>query len=469
MNPVSSLRVILSKHHRGDIGSRDYNKNFATATYAPDKKFRFKLCPIDTLMDHTSTTELASFTANHRLSVTNAINWCTSYDMETPILIPDRFSLSTGTFSGPYTNLFSNHEKFDYDVVLEWQEFVNTHFDPVDQVSSVWLSAWFLKALSDDLHDEVFQEHSELPPHQQGAASLIKLALDKIQNNSHEAKRALQSIITSFSLAAIPHEDVKVAVTHLKAVISALDNTHDLPTKSLTYILDGMATSSSPEFNTLCTMLKLQYSCISHLEKEDKFTLFPILNDLNSHYRDAVQARTWPKLPTSSKSQSAFLASKPSNSVPVDSTSSSSTSHQDPFALLASNPDLLRAFVSSFNPAKPRDLNNTICYNCDEKGHIASNCPLPRCNHPRGRPRDRSNSRDRRSPSSRSRDRPFCNRSATPAPSRHRSSSRDHKQPSTEPKQHVTFEKKVYNVSVQDDDRSLDSQYNDSALSAFLL
>jgi hypothetical protein len=177
MNPVSSLRVSLSKHHRGDIGSRDYNKNFATATYAPEKKFRFKLCPIDTLMDHTSTTELASFTANHRLSVTNAINWCTSYDMETPILIPDRFSLSTGTFSGPYTNLFSNHKKFDYVVVLEWQEFVNTHFDPVDQVSSVWLSAWFLKALSDDLHDEVFQEHSELPPNQQGAASLIKMAL----------------------------------------------------------------------------------------------------------------------------------------------------------------------------------------------------------------------------------------------------------------------------------------------------
>jgi hypothetical protein len=137
-------------------------------------------------MDHTSTTELASFTANHRLSVTNAINWCTSYDI-------DRFSLSTGTLSGPYTNLFSNHEKFDYNVVLEWQEFVNTHFDPVDQVSSVWLSAWFLKALSDDLHDEVFQEHSELPPNQQGAASLIKLALDKIQNNSHRAKLALQS------------------------------------------------------------------------------------------------------------------------------------------------------------------------------------------------------------------------------------------------------------------------------------
>jgi restriction endonuclease len=120
----------------------------------------------------------------------------------------------------------------------------------------VWLSAWFLKALSDDLHDEVFQEHSKLPPLQQGAASLIKLALDKIQKNSHEARHALQSIITSFSLSTIPNEDVKVAVMHLKAVISALDNTHDLPTKSLTYILDGMSnTSSSPELNTLCTML----------------------------------------------------------------------------------------------------------------------------------------------------------------------------------------------------------------------
>jgi hypothetical protein len=68
-------------------------------------------------------------------------------------------------------------------------------------------------------------------------------------------------------------------------------------------------------------------------------------------------------------------------------------------------------------------LNNTICYNCDEKGHIASNCPLPQRNHPRGRPRDRSNSLDKRSPSSRSRDHPFGNRSATPAPSRHRTSS----------------------------------------------
>jgi hypothetical protein len=41
--------------------------------------------------------------------------------------------------------------------------------------------------------------------------------------------------------------------------------------------------------------------------------------------------------------------------------------------------------------------------------------------------------------------------------------------PSTDPKPRVSFEQKAYNVSLAGDDHSVESQHNESALSAFLL
>lgn len=135
-----------------------------------------------------------------------------------------------------------------------------------------------MSALSDDLHDKVLQDY---------AATLIKLAFDKICYNSHEAKLALSNIITKFSIVDIKNEDVKLATSWLKSAIKALVGTKDIPQRSLIYILDGMAKSSATKFNSLCTMLKLQTSRLSAIDVDSK-------KNITSDYQ--FQAHTWPKL-----------------------------------------------------------------------------------------------------------------------------------------------------------------------------
>jgi hypothetical protein len=81
-------------------------------------------------------------------------------------------------------NLFNHHESFEEDILVEWQDFVEVHFGPEDQILCSWLSDWFMNALSDELHDEVLQEFHDLSESKQGVATLIKLAFDKIQSNS---------------------------------------------------------------------------------------------------------------------------------------------------------------------------------------------------------------------------------------------------------------------------------------------
>ena len=383
--------VVLSKYHRGEQGSRDFNKNHETATKAPPSKYKFSLCPIDSLMDSKAgSSALASFTSSHRLCTTNATKHCHKYDMLKPIQIPTTFDINTGSMSSTTKNLFNYYESFDEDTLVEWQDFIEVHFGPEDQISCSWLSDWFMNALSDELHDEVLQEFHDLSESKQGVATLIKLAFDKIQSNSHEAKRALSSIITKFSIADIKNEDVKQATSWLKSVVKALAGTDDIPQRALGYILDGMAKSSSSEFNSLCTMIKLASARLPAKEVDSEKNILDALDELNKHYREQVHGQKWPKLSSSSPS-SAFITSSshPLPSVFITSPSRPPGSFQpaDVAAFIAQYPDFVQALLSSLNNHSDR-----ICYNCKKTGHIASNCPdSSRFNNSsRGRSRERS-------------------------------------------------------------------------------
>jgi hypothetical protein len=244
--------------------------------------------------------------------------------------IPTTFDINTCSMSCTTKNLFNYYESFDEDILVEWQDFIEVHFGPEDQISCSWLSDWFMNALSDELHDEVLQEFHDLSESKQGVATLIKLAFDKIQSNSHEAKRALSSIITKFSIADIKNEDVKQATSWPKSVVKvkALAGTDDIPQRALGYILDGMAKSSSSEFNSLCTMIKLASARLPAKEVDSEKNILDALDELNKHYRDQVHGQKWPKLSSSSPS-SAFIAS-PSRPLPSAFISSPSRIHPAP-------------------------------------------------------------------------------------------------------------------------------------------
>jgi hypothetical protein len=220
-----------------------------------------------------------------------------------------------------------------------------------------------MNALSDELHDEVLQEFHGLSESKQGVATLIKLAVDKIQSNSHEAKRALSAIITKFSIADIKNEDVKQATSWLKSVVKALSGTDDIPQRALGYILDGMAKSSSSEFNSLCTMIKLASARLPAKTVDSEKTILDALDELNKHYRDQVHGQKWPKLSSvSSSPPSAYITSSscPSSSAFITSPLRPSSSFQpnDVAAFIAHNPGFVQALLSSLNHS------DRICYNC---------------------------------------------------------------------------------------------------------
>jgi hypothetical protein len=309
------------------------------------------------------TSALASFISSHRLCTTNAIKHCHKYDMLKPIEIPTNFNIATGAMSSTTKNLFTHHESFEEDILVEWQDFVEVHFGPEDQILCSWLSDWFMNALSDELHDEVLQEFHGLSESKQGVATLIKLAVDKIQSNSHEAKRALSAIITKFSIADIKNEDVKQATSWLKSVVKALSGTDDIPQRALGYILDGMAKSSSSEFNSLCTMIKLASARLPAKTVDSEKTILDALDELNKHYRDQVHGQKWPKLSSvSSSPPSAYITSSscPSSSAFITSPLRPSSSFQpnDVAAFIAHNPGFVQALLSSLNHS------DRICYNC---------------------------------------------------------------------------------------------------------
>jgi hypothetical protein len=151
-----------------------------------------------------------------------------------------------------------------------------------------------------------------------------------------------------------------------------------------------MAKSSSTEFNSLCTMLKLQNSRLSAIDVDSEKNITSALDELNNHYRNQVQAQTWPKLSSvSSKSSSAFNVSP---NEPVDIA-----------ALVAQNPDLIQALLSSTTTGIRK------CYRCNQPGHLAKDCPAPPTNASN---RGRSRERNQQSSKSTSRSRGHSNSSA---------------------------------------------------------
>ena len=52
-----------------------------------------------------------------------------------PIQIPTTFDINTGSMSSTTKNLFTHYELFDEDTLVEWQNFIEVHFGPEDQIS----------------------------------------------------------------------------------------------------------------------------------------------------------------------------------------------------------------------------------------------------------------------------------------------------------------------------------------------
>jgi hypothetical protein len=336
-----------------------------------------------------------------------------------------------------------------------------------------------MSCLTGDLQSEITELFYEQPDDQQGAATLIYLALTKLHSNSYACVQALQGCIINFRLSNIAYEDVSKASSWLKALVKHLRITNDVPTQAMGSILAGMSTSQSTQFNSYISVLDTMENKPAGLSRTGSSVnsrivdrIFDLLEQCGNKYRQLVQAGHWPAgkpassttTTTAADTESTFISS----TVPADAPASAFVADSSlAKKLLDSIPteDLLALVL---NGGDTKKLNSRRCFNplCNSDKHQLRDCPGPfpkDWNHNRGRGRSRSTSRGRPTSRSRSTDR-----------SRKRDST-----PGLRKKSSVSFDDKstkhrAYKATVEDDcdasdADSVSSDYNPDMGSAFLL
>jgi hypothetical protein len=473
---IAQSNIRLHRSQRGQPGSKEYIYNHGTITKTNVIKPRLDFVDIDAIADPSKfDPKLASSVSDYSSSITRMVNHIKQYDLLSPIMVPVDIDLTKTTVSDEKYNLLIDHPRFDRDQIALWTVFFKTHpTDRTDSDSDNLLQDYFLNCLGGRLLFEVQEEFYELPEDEQGAATLIYLALSKLHAHSDALISALQGSITNFKITQIEYEDVSLAATWLRAIIKTLKVTDDIPSRAAGSILTGMATSSCEQFNTYIAVLENVNFKPSGLSRSNSRlstrraeNVYSVIESCTDKYRDLVHRGHWPKLkpPKGSSADSALVASSAPSSTPNDSSYAKKL-------LESISPDDLLALVLNGGVRK--------CFNplCNSEKHLLRDCPgpfPPNWDHTGGN-RSRSNSRGRPLHRSKSSDRNGKNqpREQTPGLRKKPSVSFD-KSKSSKSKQH-----RVYNASVeadeseyeQDEDNdaeSTSSEYNSDMHSAFLL
>jgi hypothetical protein len=409
------------------------------------------------------------------------------YDLLLHIMVPAEIDHINTTVSDEKYNLLTDHARFSLDHIAFWTVFFKSHpADPTDSVSDTnLLQDYLLNCITGRLKSEVHKKFYKLPEDEQGAATLIYLALSKLHSNSYACVQALQGSVNNFKLSQIAYEDVSIASSWLRAIIKTLKVTNDIPSQAIGSILAGMSTSSFEQFNTYVSVLEsIDYkptglSCTApststYLADGITSVLTSVLEKCNTKYRDLVQTGRWPKVKPVTQAggtytESTLVASSAPSSVPASLSDSSFAKK-----LLESIPaeDLLALVLNSGDAKK--------CFNplCNSDKHLVGNCPGPfpkDWNHNYRRNGARSNSRGRSSNRSKSSEHNIRKQPREQTPGLCKKSSVSFNK-SSKSKKHNVYKASVEAEEsehkqdhVDDDDESTASEYNSEMCSAFLL
>eukprot|EP00956_Cyclotella_meneghiniana_P032046 scaffold86256_cov36-Cyclotella_meneghiniana.AAC.1 len=265
----------------------------------PDKRYLLGRLQVDQ-ESFENASRFADYISKYQLSLAKLRERIIQFDLKDSTIIYSNFNVNSSVVSGNSYDLIHDHEKLDFDMVLQWQHWHNLWALDVDIESSNWTTKLLFNSLKPDFHDEVFREFMELPIEHRGSASaLLWIVLDRVDCSSFELTQALKNFIHTFQLSSYPDENVHAACLQFKAIFKALYDANDIPSHSATIILNGFATSSDPDFNTVCDNLALEEQLFHHCwTTNDSDLLYDhltnnILPVLENYYWDHEMAGTW--------------------------------------------------------------------------------------------------------------------------------------------------------------------------------
>jgi hypothetical protein len=292
--PATSPPVSSNVHPFGQPGSTEYAEKLELITKAPDPTFLLDYVDIDALTDpskfdpDTDIINMSSYDA----SIDELASHIEHFDLDPLILVPVKFDPVLHTVSNERYNLLTDHHRLDRTHITRWSAYCKQHLmNSTNVLADNILQGYFMNCLCGRLRSEVADEFYDLPAIEQSAASLIYLALTEVQSSLYDCLPTLQRTIACFKISDISNEDVSLASSWLKAIISTLRATNDIPSSTIDYILSGMATSQSTAFNNYISVLaSIQSSRI----RSSASSINPILDQCCNKYRDLLQAGHWP-------------------------------------------------------------------------------------------------------------------------------------------------------------------------------
>lgn len=403
LNGMLTRQARVSKHERG-TDAVDVEKLINIATAALPSEYALRYISSSGIADPTEySPKIADYYTNYSLTIDAIMDRLIEFDMLATVEMYEHFDLETAAYGGQVINLLKESHLVPLPRVLDWQYYCRLHLSPADQLSDNMVSKLVLKSLHHSVRQDVMYDLAELPEHQRGGATTIKVAMDKLSANSFEIRLCIQRGLTSFVITAYPKEDVTLATQHVKTLARIALQQHDLPPRVVIYVLKGMAKSLSESFNSLCEQFvvreEMDYSPPApgvNVQKRDFDQLLQVTGKLAQFHRNAIQSGTWP---AALKSSSSLVVAKPSAELPADS---------------VHGPDvesIVAALVSRLSPGGPRSPTRRPlyqpstqfpCSNCGSSEHWHRECPHPRTT-PRPDSRARSSSHQRPRSTSRTR------------------------------------------------------------------
>ena len=238
LSAIASSDIIVSKLMRCHLSHRDYVCISCAATEPPDEKYLIGRLQVD----HESfenANRLADFVSNYQLCLAKLRERIIQFDLKDSTIVYSNVDVNSSVVSGHSYDLIDDHEKLDFDMVLQWQHWHNLWAFEVDIESSTWMTRLLFNSLKPDFHDEVYREFMELPIEHRGSASALWIALDRVYCSSFELTQALKNFIHTFQLSSYPNENVGTACLQFKTIFKALYDANGIPPQSATIMLKG--------------------------------------------------------------------------------------------------------------------------------------------------------------------------------------------------------------------------------------
>ena len=242
-------------------------------------------------------------------------------------------------------DMFKDSAKIDLDRAKFHTELIHRFGSDDDRDSLMWGYDAIMQACDSELQLAVDKQYKPLATCHKGSVTYLYIMLSILEVHNEEQIKIVVTMSENLKLSNIKGESVQVWYDHHFPIMVFLRENNRVPLDAVETALANLATSSSPDFNSVFNQL--------HLKQDAELLGNPLKDMTVEEQLDAIY-------------KTALLLYKKATLPDADNNIK---------WLGASN----AGADSVFSASGPRPVR---CYNCGEPGHVSPDCPLPKADPP---------------------------------------------------------------------------------------